>query len=90
MRFWDQMDAAGHQLTAVSGLHAGYTTYCCEKCGALVIANMDGLQVFHAPPGNETTPEKCSRADLVIKDETSLKAKIQQRDEADYERLKQI
>lgn len=87
-------EEASHDLTLVHGLRAGISTYCCELCGALVMARGDEVVLFHVPPLAASTEVRCDQGLQVDKagdegqDDRSLKAKLAKLEADDYERLK--
>jgi hypothetical protein len=59
---YDKLEEAGHDLTMIMGLIAGVSTYMCERCGGLVkVKSGSTVQLFHVPPGNPSTVDKCSQ-----------------------------
>jgi hypothetical protein len=87
---FDLLDEAGHDLTCAHGLSIGVTTYVCERCGALLLTrDLGEVVLFHVAPGNPSTVEKCTGTDPPPEHER-LKAKLDELERQDYERLKQI
>lgn len=84
----DLEDKAGHDLTLVAGLHAGVSTYYCENCGALVLTRNGDIEVFHTHRGSLSEQGECHND--VPTDAKSLKEKLQEMQQRDYERLKAI
>jgi hypothetical protein len=72
----------------VSGMQAGRTTYYCENCGALVIMTTDGIEVFHVHRGSMSDRDRCHND--VPDDAKSLKEKLEEMQQRDYERLKEV
>lgn len=83
----EEAEAAGHELTLLS-YHLGVSTYYCENCGGLVLVGKDGIEMSHFPRGSLSELSSCHND--VPDDAKSLKAKLQEREAADYERLKEI
>jgi len=83
-------EVAGHALTLVQSMHAGVSTYYCERCGAIVMIGgpESKLLVFHVPPGSPSTEERCSKSWAV--ERPTLKSKLDALEQASYERLKRI
>jgi len=96
MNFWHQMELAGHQVTLIGGSLAGKYTYYCERCGAFIaaISNDQAPVFFHVPPGNRSRIEACSRADddrqTQVPDGDTLRRKLHELGERDWERLRRI
>jgi hypothetical protein len=84
---FDAAEEAGHRLTTCGLLFPGKALYCCERCGALYLVSHDALELFHVPPGSESTEERCSGPET---EQTPLKDKLDALLRADWERLKLI
>lgn len=75
---YDTAEAAGHNLTHVNGPIAGYTTYYCENCGALVQLYQIGLRFWHFPKGSWSTMNQCKLAGSAVgAPGETLKVKLQ-------------
>ncbi len=86
---------AGHDITLVQGMQAGVSTYYCENCGALVQVGgpESKLILFHVPRGSLSTERKCVKGGSGVANvhsKVSLKEKLKNLQEADYERMKKV
>lgn len=88
MTDWEALAAAGHDFTFVSSPTA-VGTYYCENCGALLLVRHEGIEVFHVRRGSLSTPEHCA-ACFSVPIHKTLKSKLEEMRQRDYERLKEI
>lgn len=88
MKHWDALEEAGHDLTHCGMLWAGTHLYYCEDCGAILLTKHEGIELFHLPPGSTSSQERCRGSKPLA--QTSLKAKLEALQQADWERLKDI
>jgi hypothetical protein len=55
---FERLEEAGHDLTMLSPMVGGVTTYYCERCGAVVLMART-LRFFHLPPGSPSMTSRC-------------------------------
>jgi hypothetical protein len=56
---YEAIEAAGHDVTMLSGLTAGTTTYYCENCASIMLNTHGELALFHPPRGSHAAIDKC-------------------------------
>lgn len=82
---WDALEAAGHDFTLVSGPIAGRSTYLCERCSCLLIADSSGVVLLHPAPGTSSSLSACDR-DPDAEDRVRLSENIDALRNADFAR----
>lgn len=101
---WDDLEAAGHNLTHCGMVQAGTQLYYCENCGAVMLTRFEGIQVWHVPRGSKSTQEEChypeteeppatlhmGLAGRRIISRPTFKLKLEALIAEDWERLKEI
>lgn len=90
---WDRVERAEHDFTMMAGPLVGRTIYYCERCASLLfVSGGDDPEVFHAPPpgaSEKATIDVCPGRRTALAGPT-LKARLDEMRECDYERLKAI
>lgn len=87
---YDALEAAGHDLTQITGLVAGTTTYYCEHCGALVQTYQGKQTLFHLPTGSWSREDKCLKGSAIGPKPKKLKEKLSELERQSLERLRRI
>jgi hypothetical protein len=65
MTDFEALEKAGHDLTMLSPMIGGVTTYYCERCGAIVqmgrsaSGHTERMAIFHLPPGSPSKTSEC-------------------------------
>lgn len=81
------IEKLGHELTMVAPMHAGISTYYCEKCGALVTFYQGNMRVFHVPPGSPSKLSQCVEMPIPEGNGTPRKLHEKLDEEVDFFRL---
>lgn len=55
MSSYDELEVAGHDIVMVAPIHAGTSTYYCERCGALILMESARVKLFHVSFSNGTS-----------------------------------
>lgn len=85
---WDELEKAGHDLTHCGMIMAGTFLYYCENCGCLLMVRGSEILFFHAHRGTISDLNRCH--DDVPRDPKSLKEKLDEIRDADFERLRRM
>lgn len=92
MSVYDRFERARHELVLVCGMSVGVSTYCCERCGALVKLQNDEVILFFVPKTSTSAEDDCQPPPALLKPRgpahVPLKDRLEKLEQEDWTRLK--